>query len=742
MLKFSTMKYLSLLFATLFALSANAQTPPWSYVQQGTADWPGATTKDLVVSGDSIYAFGDIGLIDIMEGALTFTKLHADGSVQYEYQYDKPGTLEAAQRVTVHPEKGFLTSSILMPVFRPYFQLIGWDGTEIWNSASWSDLLPENSASQTYAYALPTGEVACIVADDIMRTITRFVADANTGALTFSTTINYDDIVPFDPADVLTSSTADLTHDETGRCIVIAGFNIIGTDTTDYIFSFDDAFTFTSLFGLANGIPQLALHSVIINDIGNYVVTGSRNSGAFFDLYSPVIITVDAGFLYSWTTTFDPVLAQAMAGAITQTADGNYKWVWYNMSGAFYDPAVGDFVDVVTIENWTYDELSHHTVQYAPYDIFECIVTAPDLPSPDDAYIIGGSSWEIGVPSYQTVISAGAADAMPECIFNCVWPGDADNSGVADMDDLLAIGLGFGATGPARDAVDISWYAHAADAWATALPGDINHKYTDCNGDGVIDAADELAVDMNYGLDHPVYTLRLSGGELPLYFAPDAPLAEGVNSVPIFLGNVTYPADAIYGIRFTATVTGASVDTTSVEVTFTDSWMGETASMLQLSKTLTSTPAADAATVRTDQNNAAGFGQIGTLNFVVIDNIAGKLTGEEITLDLTDVRAITAENIEIPIAPEAFTAEVGVFTNELQPQAITLYPNPVQGNTLYCSADIRTAHIELLDMFGRICTLAVAGDHAIQLPSLPAGEYIIRITGAQGVSIHPLTLIR
>ncbi|MEM1055427.1 MAG: laminin B domain-containing protein [Bacteroidota bacterium] len=77
-----------------------------------------------------------------------------------------------------------------------------------------------------------------------------------------------------------------------------------------------------------------------------------------------------------------------------------------------------------------------------------------------------------------------------------VWPGDTDDSGLVDAQDLLPIGARFGVTGPARDAAEqgITWEAKTATPWPA-----LSDTYIDANGDGTINNADVLAVGLNFG---------------------------------------------------------------------------------------------------------------------------------------------------------------------------------------------------------------------------------------------------
>ncbi|HNF70574.1 MAG TPA: hypothetical protein PLL28_14425, partial [Chitinophagales bacterium] len=361
------MKRLLFLLFAISALSLTAQVP-WSYAHQGTDTWPAANAKDLLVGADDeTFVFGDIGLIDINEGAFTLAAIASDGSVVWEQTYDKPGTLEMGMRMSRTSDDGFLLSGMTAPDYRPYFVRTDADGNEMWNSASVTDLLPENSASQCYAYELPSGNIAYVFSDDVYKFLTRIEVDPATGAAISTTTLNYLDILPAGIGTVITANTVDMITNNSGDLIVIADFMATGADTTDYIFGINSDFELAGRFGISNGAPNYYANSVIQNADGDYIITGTKNTGAFFDLYSPMITLVQGGFLWSSTLSFTPTLSQATGGAITQTTEGGYKWIRYQQNGTYFDPAVGDYVEVATLDMWL-TETATHTINYAPYN--------------------------------------------------------------------------------------------------------------------------------------------------------------------------------------------------------------------------------------------------------------------------------------------------------------------------------------------------------------------------------------
>jgi len=75
-----------------------------------------------------------------------------------------------------------------------------------------------------------------------------------------------------------------------------------------------------------------------------------------------------------------------------------------------------------------------------------------------------------------------------------VWPGDTDNDGVVNQNDVLPLGFQWGQTGPARDSTGCTFKGRVAAAWPTQAA-----TYADANGDGVVDQGDVLCIGLNWG---------------------------------------------------------------------------------------------------------------------------------------------------------------------------------------------------------------------------------------------------
>ncbi|HRK82103.1 MAG TPA: T9SS type A sorting domain-containing protein [Saprospiraceae bacterium] len=95
----------------------------------------------------------------------------------------------------------------------------------------------------------------------------------------------------------------------------------------------------------------------------------------------------------------------------------------------------------------------------------------------------------------QAAYENGFADlcTVPElCIHDCVWPGDANADGIANHEDLLAIGRGLNQTGPERTG-SLNWAPHFAQDWSV-----VGMQHTDTNGNGAVEVNDAQITLLHY----------------------------------------------------------------------------------------------------------------------------------------------------------------------------------------------------------------------------------------------------
>ncbi len=78
-----------------------------------------------------------------------------------------------------------------------------------------------------------------------------------------------------------------------------------------------------------------------------------------------------------------------------------------------------------------------------------------------------------------------------------VWPGDTNNDGVVDQNDVLPVGQYWARTGPQRPSASLNWIAQPCPLWSPVLA-----TYADANGDSVVNQAEIFAIGSNWGRSH------------------------------------------------------------------------------------------------------------------------------------------------------------------------------------------------------------------------------------------------
>lgn len=368
----------------------------------------------------------------------------------------------------------------------------------------------------------------------------------------------------------------------------------------------------------------------------------------------------------------------------------------------------------------------------------------------DDGTVISGSgmgpyqvTWTNPGPKslYIYAEQGGCFDTLSisgfEVIDDCVWPGDADYDGVTNNLDLLALGLTYGSTGSPRLNPTLNWEAQVAFDWNDTIPGGINYKHSDTDGNGTVNDDDTLAININYGLTHnKTEEEEDNTGEPPLLILPvvDSANVGDTLNLPIYLGVDSIPAADVYGIAFTIGYDQTLVDSASAKISFSNGWLGMTGTdLLGLQKDFYNDGMLDVALTRIDQMSVSGYGQIASMSIVMIDDIAGKTTASEVLkFTITNVRVISNDGTIIPIDPQP--TEITVVDNTtgletLYNQGLSIYPNPASSSVRINSEYPGSIEATLYDLNGKLITSisSMTGEGTLELTNIPSGLYIISV---------------
>lgn len=83
---------------------------------------------------------------------------------------------------------------------------------------------------------------------------------------------------------------------------------------------------------------------------------------------------------------------------------------------------------------------------------------------------------------------------------DCVFPGDGNADGLVNSQDMLTIAQAYNQAGHSRTNAQTTFIGQHSSDWATTNPNNINHKYADTNGDGIINTSDLAVVAQNYSV--------------------------------------------------------------------------------------------------------------------------------------------------------------------------------------------------------------------------------------------------
>ena len=285
----------------------------------------------------------------------------------------------------------------------------------------------------------------------------------------------------------------------------------------------------------------------------------------------------------------------------------------------------------------------------------------------------------------------------PMCFGDCVWPGDTNFDGIVNMEDLLPLGLEMGEVGKPRAGVNTNdWYGQYAPDWSELFSNNpINSKHIDADGDSVVTALDTIAISQFYGRTHSItpsrvpfydFVIRLDGD----IFAQPGDLIE----LDLYIGTENLPAEDVYGFTFPFAYNSDFFVPESVKVDFkSSSWLSYNSPILHMSRNDKESGILETGYTRTSGISASGFGKIGTVSFIISDDIigfrpTGDINDEErlsqtVTIGGGISKAINSAGKTMGIKIEEFDLKIQLpeekeeeLAQPINPQQLKVLPNP------------------------------------------------------------------
>lgn len=317
-----------------------------------------------------------------------------------------------------------------------------------------------------------------------------------------------------------------------------------------------------------------------------------------------------------------------------------------------------------------------------------------------------------------------------------VWPGDANSDGLCDNLDVLELGLHYLQAGPSRANTSNLWQSYFANNWLGIISNGKNLNHSDCNGDGLINQNDLLAIFNNYNLTHAFKTNDVNSIDPQLNIIPDQSFVNsgGWGSASVYLGDIVNPVNTINGLAFKINFDKTYIEQDSVYLDYPTSFLNVNDQNLHFRKIQFSNGVIFCATTHTNNVDVSGNGKVAVLHFKVNPILSFD------TLFHFNLSSANQSNSNGFISPLTISSSsvvaigntVGLRENALS-NFISIFPNPTNGIISINSNNV-IKKIELLNNTGQVLQteLCTWKTHLVNLEAYAKGIYFIKIVDTNG----------
>ena len=266
-----------------------------------------------------------------------------------------------------------------------------------------------------------------------------------------------------------------------------------------------------------------------------------------------------------------------------------------------------------------------------------------------------------------------------------VWPGDANHDGIANNFDVLALGLGYGESGPVRQGANITWTPQFAVNWADTLFGTLDYKHIDTNGDGVINKSDTTAILQNYGFTHAKPTPVPASANPPVFVVlqDDSLGRSETDTAEIHIGDLVNSVTDLYGVAFRISFDPMLIQPQTVVVEPIDSWFADpdVSSIIFTASGNLQNGIVEIAMTRFDQIPRSGIGMVARLIYKTASTVPLAVNPSQWMVDNLLGYDNTGGVINLQGSSTAFTVYDAVtgIQNVVEQAAVQLEPNPTSG---------------------------------------------------------------
>lgn len=356
--------------------------------------------------------------------------------------------------------------------------------------------------------------------------------------------------------------------------------------------------------------------------------------------------------------------------------------------------------------------------------------------------IIPGNSFAYQVAGTGTNGCIGTATlaALVNTACAMVWPGDANRDGVVSNTDVLELGLAANNTGPARTPTSNAWAGQYANAWTGTVSTGWNQAHADCNGDGIVNAADNSAITQNFVLTHGFKNTsnNSANSDISLVPAQLVVYAGSWNRADIMLGDASHTMTQLYGVAFDVDFDQSLVQSDSVRINYTPSFLNAANQNIDFGKTIFANSKYYAATVRVDHSNVSGHGKIGEFwyklnNVIPANSVMNLSVSNAVKVSANgSMNSLSAGGTSVTVSD----SPVGFGESLFSQSEIFVYPNPAAQFVTLQNSSSTFLNYTVLDILGReILTGSFNGLKNLDISALEQGAYLIRFESG-GTLVH------
>ncbi|OFY86782.1 MAG: hypothetical protein A3F72_04335 [Bacteroidetes bacterium RIFCSPLOWO2_12_FULL_35_15] len=369
--------------------------------------------------------------------------------------------------------------------------------------------------------------------------------------------------------------------------------------------------------------------------------------------------------------------------------------------------------------------------------------------NPPDIISSGGVE---GTPAF-IIGNAGATISATLCNYTGnVWPGDADNSYFSDNYDLLPIGLYYSQTGIPRSINSNIWQADSADVWGISQTNGFDIKHADCNGDGVIDANDTVAINLNFNLTHTIIPGNITSNKMfspILYFVTDTSTYNAGDWIiaELWAGDSSLSVNSLYGIAFNISYDVSFVQPGTESVSYTSSWLGTpNIDAIKIAKIDPLAAKIDCGITRINHTNINGYGKIADFKFKAKTSISSPSFIHLFVSNYFANDSVGNQIVFNTLMDSVMINPVGTSVKELNtPMEYRISPNPFNSQTIIFFNEVqKNTTIKIIDEFGKeIKSITFSGKQlVIEKGEMPKGIYFIQVIDANKKVVSKKILVQ